>query len=261
MVSTRWLISLTGILVSRPIRSSSFATTTALFVKSTAPKAFSTATTTTTTTPTTLLQSLSSTSQEPSKNQMQQQQQQQQLLLCDDPQIVSQRVFETDQRPIILFDGVCNLCNGAVNLALDWDPQGKFRFAALQSNVGRALLQANGRENTDISSIVLVTSHRRQQQGSGGRGSGGGGGAFIKSDAVLKIAEELTPLGRFLPLLKPLGVVGRYAVPKFLRDLIYDGVADNRYELLGKQDQCRFDADGEFEDRFVDDSLAMKKQQ
>jgi predicted DCC family thiol-disulfide oxidoreductase YuxK len=54
--------------------------------------------------------------------------------------------------------------------------------------------------------------------------------------------------------------VGRYIVPKFLRDIIYDGVADNRYDLLGKKDYCRFDADGEFEDRFVDDSLALKKQ-
>eukprot|EP00546_Thalassionema_frauenfeldii_P003502 CAMPEP_0178930788 /NCGR_PEP_ID=MMETSP0786-20121207/21480_1 /TAXON_ID=186022 /ORGANISM="Thalassionema frauenfeldii, Strain CCMP 1798" /LENGTH=81 /DNA_ID=CAMNT_0020607455 /DNA_START=20 /DNA_END=261 /DNA_ORIENTATION=+ len=52
------------------------------------------------------------------------------------PSAVSNRVFRTDQRPIILFDGVCNLCNGAVNLALDWDPKGKLRFAALQSQVG-----------------------------------------------------------------------------------------------------------------------------
>jgi predicted DCC family thiol-disulfide oxidoreductase YuxK len=218
MVSTRWLISITVLLVS-PIRSSSFATAAAAFVNT--PKALSK-------TATTLLQSLSTN---------------QESLICDDPRIVSQRVFETDKRPIILFDGVCNLCNGAVNLALDWDPKGKLRFSALQSNVGRALLQANGRQNDDISSIVLVTSQ----------------GAFIKSDAVLKITEELTPLGQFLPL-KPLGVVGRYIVPKFLRDIIYDGVADNRYDLLGKKDYCRFDADGEFEDRFVDDSLALKKQ-
>jgi uncharacterized ferritin-like protein (DUF455 family) len=53
-----------------------------------------------------------------------------------DPQTVSNRVFAKDKRPIILFDGVCNLCNNAVNLALDWDPKGKLRFSALQSNVG-----------------------------------------------------------------------------------------------------------------------------
>jgi len=158
----------------------------------------------------------------------------------EDPSVVVQKVFSADNRPIILFDGVCNLCNGAVNLAFDWDPKGKLRFAALQSNVGKALLQANGRAADDISSIVLVDKS----------------GAFIKSDAILRITEALTPLS-LLPL-KPVAVLGRYVVPRFLRDLIYDGVANNRYDLMGKQDYCRFDADGEFEDRFVDDDLALK---
>jgi predicted DCC family thiol-disulfide oxidoreductase YuxK len=158
-----------------------------------------------------------------------------------DAKSVSVRVFEADVRPIILFDGVCNLCNNAVNLALDWDPKGKLRFAALQSKVGKALLEANGKKANDISSIVLVTST----------------GAYTKSDAVLKITEALTPLS-VLPL-KPVAILGQYLIPRFLRDLIYDTVADNRYSVMGKQDQCRFDADGEFEDRFVDDSLALKQ--
>ena len=129
-----------------------------------------------------------------------------------------------------------------MNLALDWDPEGKLRFSALQSNVGRALLQANGKRADDISSIVLVTKD----------------GAFVKSDAVLKITEELTPLS-LLPL-KPAAVVGRVLVPKFLRDIIYDGVADNRYQLMGKRNECRFDADGEFENRFVNDDIALKNE-
>jgi predicted DCC family thiol-disulfide oxidoreductase YuxK len=157
-----------------------------------------------------------------------------------DSKTTSSRVFQNDRRPIILFDGVCNLCNNAVNLALDWDPKGKLRFAALQSNVGRALLEANGRRSTDISSIVLVTAQ----------------GAYIKSDAVLKISEELNPLP-FLPL-KPVAALGRFVVPRFLRDLIYDGVADNRYSLMGQRNECRFDADGEFEDRFVDEAIALR---
>jgi predicted DCC family thiol-disulfide oxidoreductase YuxK len=159
----------------------------------------------------------------------------------DDPSAVAQRVFATDKRPVILFDGVCNLCNGAVNLALDWDPTGKLRFSALQSNVGQALLLANGRDADDISSIVLVTQN----------------GAYVKSDAILKITEALTPL-QFLPM-KPAAVVGRWVIPRFLRDLIYDGVANSRYDILGRQDQCRFDADGEYEDRFVSEDLAMKR--
>ena len=158
-----------------------------------------------------------------------------------EPSIVSERVFATDKRPVILFDGVCNMCNGAVNLALDWDPAAKLRFSALQSNVGRALLQANGREADDISSIVLVTSD----------------GAYIKSDAILRITEELTPSWLPVPLAKPAAIAGRTLVPKFLRDLIYDGVADNRYSILGMRDECRFGDENEFASRFVDDSIAM----
>jgi len=68
---------------------------------------------------------------------------------------LAKRVFETDERPIILYDGVCNLCNGGVNFMLDWDSpneeRGNFRFAALQSEVGKALLQRSGRRPDDIS--------------------------------------------------------------------------------------------------------------
>eukprot|EP00537_Pseudo-nitzschia_pungens_P004379 CAMPEP_0172363476 /NCGR_PEP_ID=MMETSP1060-20121228/6832_1 /TAXON_ID=37318 /ORGANISM="Pseudo-nitzschia pungens, Strain cf. cingulata" /LENGTH=170 /DNA_ID=CAMNT_0013086225 /DNA_START=797 /DNA_END=1309 /DNA_ORIENTATION=- len=167
--------------------------------------------------------------------------QEQNVVTLLDPKALSSRVFDTDQRPVILFDGVCNLCNNAVNLALDWDPEGKLRFSALQSNVGRSLLEANGRRADDISSIVLVTKE----------------GAFVKSDAVLKITEELTPVS-LLPL-KPAAIAGRFLVPKFLRDVIYDNVADNRYQLMGKRNECRFDADGEFDDRFVHDDLALKE--
>lgn len=130
------------------------------------------------------------------------------------------------------------MCNSAVNLALDWDPRGQLRFAALQSNVGRALLQAHGRKADDISSIVFVTPK----------------GAYIKSDAILGITQELNPLP-MLPL-RPLALVGQWVVPQILRDAIYDTVADNRYSFMGKRDECRFDADGEFDDRFVDDCLA-----
>mmetsp|Transcript_34657 Transcript_34657/g.59929 ORF Transcript_34657/g.59929 Transcript_34657/m.59929 type:complete len:215 (+) Transcript_34657:46-690(+) len=157
-----------------------------------------------------------------------------------DPSTVSTRVFAEDKRPIILFDGVCNMCNSAVNLALDWDPDAKLRFAALQSNVGRALLQANGRDADDISSIVLVSSD----------------GAYTKSDAILRITEELTPSWLPVPLAKPLARAGRYVIPSFFRDIIYDGIADNRYSILGIRDECRFGDESKFAERFVDDSLA-----
>ena len=130
---------------------------------------------------------------------------------------------------MILFDGVCNLCNGGGNFALDMDPPGKLRFAALQSTAGRALLRRAGREPDDISSIVLVEEQA----------------AYVKSDAVLRIATYLD--GN--PLFPIAGTIGP-AVPGFLRDAFYDVIADNRYELLGMKDECRL-GDDRFDDRFV----------
>lgn len=169
-----------------------------------------------------------------------------------EPAAVLNRVFQTDTRPIILFDGVCNLCNNAVNLAIDWDPNATLRFAALQSNVGKSLLQYHGRDADDISSIVFVTKE----------------GAYAKSDAILGISESLLPLPpvlpRFLPsaitskmTMRPLAKLASAVVPKYLRDLIYDGVADNRYSIMGKREECRYDADGEFDDRFVNDEILL----
>ncbi len=140
------------------------------------------------------------------------------------------KLFESDRRPIILFDGVCNLCNGGVNLALDLDPPGKLRFAALQSDAGRALLRRAGRDPDDISSIVLVEERD----------------SYVKSDAVLRIARYLD--NPALPAAAALGML----FPGVLRDVVYDIVADNRYSLLGMRDECRL-GDARFDDRFVAD--------
>jgi predicted DCC family thiol-disulfide oxidoreductase YuxK len=166
-----------------------------------------------------------------------------------------------DERPIILFDGVCNLyvfggtaffvstgfcilvcshkqwsqsslcrrCNGAVNFMLDWDVQGKCRFAALQSDAGQELLQRAGRSRDDISSMVLVEKDN----------------SYIKSDAVLRTAQYLDA-----PILPLLASVGLLVAPKPLRDFLYDGVAGSRYDLFGRSSTCRLD-DPRFRDRFV----------
>ncbi|GAX79384.1 hypothetical protein CEUSTIGMA_g6826.t1 [Chlamydomonas eustigma] len=136
--------------------------------------------------------------------------------------------FANDRRPVILYDGVCNLCNGAVNLMLDLDPRGEFRMAALQSPAGRRLLQTCGRQPDDISSIVVVER---------------GGKHHIKSDAILRIAQGLS---NPFPLFALFGV----PVPPFLRDSLYDLVADNRYSILGKRDVCRL-KDDRFSERFI----------
>ncbi|GLC43579.1 hypothetical protein PLESTB_000396000 [Pleodorina starrii] len=136
--------------------------------------------------------------------------------------------FAVDQRPIILFDGVCNLCNRGVNFMLDNDPRGAFRLAALQSPAGRRLLARCGRSPDDLSSIVLVEPHRH----------------FIRSEAILRIGAALrVPL----PLLAAFG----FPVPLPLRDAFYDAIANNRYSFFGRTGACRLRDAGKFVDRFV----------
>lgn len=69
---------------------------------------------------------------------------------------IAKAVFAQDTRPVLLYDGVCNMCNGFVNLFLDIDTDKKFRFSALQSQTGRALLSLSGRSPDDISRSVCV---------------------------------------------------------------------------------------------------------
>ncbi|KAI8471652.1 MAG: hypothetical protein J3K34DRAFT_227810 [Monoraphidium minutum] len=151
--------------------------------------------------------------------QQQQQQQQQEV-----------DYFASDKRPIILFDGVCNLCNTGVNIVLDFDKDGAFRMAALQSAAGRRLLARSGRSPDDISSIVLVEERR----------------AFVKSEAVRRIGAAL---GVPFPLLAALVA----PVPLPLRDFLYDQVAANRYDLFGRTPACRLGDAGAFAGRFISD--------
>ncbi|XP_052182653.1 DCC family protein At1g52590, chloroplastic [Diospyros lotus] len=125
------------------------------------------------------------------------------------------RFFDQDTRPIMLFDGVCNLCNGGVRFVRDNDRNRRIRFEALQSEAGKKLLQRCGRAPDDISSVVLVEKER----------------SYIKSEAVLKIMEYIDlpfpQLAFFLQL-----------VPLFVCDFVYDNVANNRYTIFGYSDSC-----------------------
>jgi predicted DCC family thiol-disulfide oxidoreductase YuxK len=114
----------------------------------------------------------------------------------------------------ILFDGVCNLCNGSVRYIIANDPAARFRFASLQSPAARAALAPFGRAPESLESIVLID----------------GGRLFERSDAALRIAAELRapwPLARAL-----------LAIPTGLRDAVYDAIARNRYRLFGRRDFC-----------------------
>ncbi|KAK2974389.1 hypothetical protein RJ640_021245, partial [Escallonia rubra] len=121
--------------------------------------------------------------------------------------------FEQDSRPIMLFDGVCNLCNGGVKFVRDNDRQRRIRFEALQSEAGKNLLRRSGRAPDDISSVVLVEKDR----------------SYIKSDAVLKIMEYIN-----LPF--PQLAFFLQFVPLLIRDFAYDNVANNRYTIFGRSE-------------------------
>ena len=144
-------------------------------------------------------------------------------------------VFEEDKRPIVLFDGVCNLCNGGVNFAMDQDETARLRFASLQSKVAQSLLLRCGKSPTDTSSIVYVTEDE----------------AFYSSDAVSHICMDLDarPLRWF-------GKLGQFT-PSWIRESIYEFVSDNRYQF-GENDSCRLDFDGTYTSRFVSDPMNNK---
>jgi predicted DCC family thiol-disulfide oxidoreductase YuxK len=124
---------------------------------------------------------------------------------------------------VVLFDGVCNLCNGAVRFILARDPAARFRFASLQSDAARRLWGDGGPAET----IVLLDA----------------GKTYVKSTAALRIARGL----RFpWPLLYAF-----VAVPRPVRDLIYDWVARHRYRWFGKRDTCMLPTP-ELRERFLE---------
>jgi predicted DCC family thiol-disulfide oxidoreductase YuxK len=138
--------------------------------------------------------------------------------------------FAEDKRPIVLFDGVCNLCSGGINFAMDQDESAKFRFCSIQSKVAQSLLLRAGVSPNDKSNIALMTEDD----------------SFFSSDAVSRICMELdaVPLQWF-------GQLGQFT-PDWIRESIYELVSDNRYKF-GENDSCRLDFDGVYTSRFVSD--------
>lgn len=117
-------------------------------------------------------------------------------------------------KPILLFDGVCNLCNGFVQFVIRRDPKAKIRFAALQSEVGQQLLKEANMPLEELSTVVLWEK----------------GKFYTHSDVPLRVARYLDGL---------LSVYAVYTViPKFIRDGIYNWIASNRYHWFGKQESC-----------------------
>jgi len=116
---------------------------------------------------------------------------------------------------VILFDGICNLCNGFVDFVIARDRAAHFRFASLQSDAARRVLSEVNAEHPLPDSFVLVEDGR----------------VFTRSEAALRIARRLgVPWSLAYPLM---------VVPRPFRDWAYDVVARNRYRWFGKRETCR----------------------
>jgi predicted DCC family thiol-disulfide oxidoreductase YuxK len=119
-----------------------------------------------------------------------------------------------NEHPVILFDGVCNFCNSAINFVLKHDKKGIFRFAPLQSETGQKLLQQHNLSTKDFDSFVLID----------------GGKAYKKSLASLRVMSKLPWYWKEVQLFR--------IIPTIFRDAIYDFIAKRRYKWFGKKDQC-----------------------
>ena len=133
---------------------------------------------------------------------------------------------DSESHPVVLFDGVCNLCNATVNWIIARDRKGLFRFAALQSVAGERLQREHGLDPSALDTLVLIE----------------GGRTYRKSSAGLRIVRRLCwPW----PLL-----FGLIAVPAFMRDFAYGWFARRRYRWFGRKDECMAPAP-EVRERFL----------
>ena len=131
-----------------------------------------------------------------------------------------------DDKPLIVFDGVCVLCSASARFVLRNDDSGHFRLTAAQSPVGQALYRHVGLSPTDYDTFLLVEDGR----------------ALFKSDAALRVARRL---GLPWSLVGLLGIV-----PRAARDAVYDLVARNRYRVFGRRETC-FLPTADHADRFL----------
>jgi predicted DCC family thiol-disulfide oxidoreductase YuxK len=127
---------------------------------------------------------------------------------------------------VILFDGVCNLCNHSVQFIIKRDKEGKFQFTSLQGEAGLRLREKY-KLNDKIDSIVLIENNRY----------------FTESTAALKIAKHLDGFWKCLYIL--------WIVPRPIRNFIYRYIAKNRYKWFGKNDACMLPTK-EIKERFLD---------
>jgi len=132
-----------------------------------------------------------------------------------------------ENKLIILFDGVCNLCNNSVQFIIKRDLKKRFLFTSLQSDAARDILLQFQLENSELDSIIFIEN----------------GKIYQKSDAILKIVKHLNGIWKI-----------SYAfiiIPKIIRDYVYTTIAKNRYRWFGKREVCMIPTK-ELQMRFLD---------
>ena len=136
-------------------------------------------------------------------------------------------MMKSDLSPLVIFDGRCNLCHGAVNFIIARDPNKQFRFCALQSTTAQAILTQHGPHLLQHDTVYLFQDDK----------------VYIKSDAAIEIAKLLPD---YWPLLR----YGKW-LPRVLRDGLYDTVARYRYRLFGQRPLYLL-PDDETKSRFIE---------
>ena len=119
-----------------------------------------------------------------------------------------------ENKPVIVFDGVCNLCNAAVQFVIKHDKKKQFHFASLQGEYGRKILEGLPQSYASLKTFILIEE----------------GKVFTKSTAALKVARKLSTPVNWL--------YGFIIVPAFIRNGVYNFISKNRYRWFGKKDAC-----------------------
>jgi predicted DCC family thiol-disulfide oxidoreductase YuxK len=135
--------------------------------------------------------------------------------------------------PILLYDGVCGLCNRFVQFILRRDRNAVFRFASLQSSFAARILSGHGANPTDMDTVYVVLNYELPDES-----------LLSRSDAVVFVLKQLGSLWRAAAFLLQL-------LPKFLRDPAYNAVARHRYRIFGRSDVCPAPSDKD-QNRFLD---------
>ena len=120
-----------------------------------------------------------------------------------------------NNKVIVLFDGVCNMCNGFINNLIDRDRKSILRFASLQSDIAKGALRNFGIDNNTLTSILVIKNDK----------------LYSNSRAILEICRSLGGIYKLLYVF--------IIIPSFIRDFFYKIVAKNRYKWFGISDSCR----------------------